>query len=388
MANLRELFASVRNTFSRGVQQAPQDDDVDLSEPSIEASPTLEHQTPVHQRESLYDMVRENKLDELKAAFDQDADMSTTNLLHHVRSPEMVDFLVGKGANIDEPYVQNGPKTAEERAMSDLVGGDLDGFTPLMFAASTANIPTITRLLEHGADSTNALHCAVSVERQDEEAVARTMIAAGAGVDNGIVQFATDHGAQTGTIKALLDGGADPNGMNPDYGRGEAGTALQIAAHKGRMDVADLLLDYGADQMVRNVNGDTALHAAYEHPAMAELIISRSADPAASVNATDKMGNTPLTRAASEGKSDTAWKLLEHGADPALAIRGDAWREAELSQQSDISRTTERQTAMNLVRSRAVEQEKQALRQTVAEVEQDQTPDVAEQPAPRRRARL
>lgn len=78
MASLNGILSSVRNTFSRAPDQ-----------------------------EELVKLVEDNKLDELKAAFDR-RDLDTTNLLHSVRSPEMVDFLVGKGADVNKPN-KDGP---------------------------------------------------------------------------------------------------------------------------------------------------------------------------------------------------------------------------------------------------------------------------------------
>ncbi|MCA8448886.1 ankyrin repeat domain-containing protein [Burkholderia vietnamiensis] len=370
MANLRELFASVRNTFSRGVQQAPQDDDVDLSEPSIDGSPTVEFQPPVDPRQPLYDMVQENKLDELKAAFDQDADLSTTNLLHYARSPDMVDYLVEKGGDVNQRFVEDPKSLSEEDFWANASNA---GLTPLHFAASGADLPTIERLLRHGAHP-EALDQAIG--HDDEEAVVRTLLDAGAQPGFSVVQAATLEGASVGTIRMLLETGANPD-MTPQEGEG---TALWFAAAQGRVDVVEVLLDYGAN--VHGYTGDTSdnestvmtvVQNAAMHGQMdvVDKLVERGADPAG-VNSLDHEGNHMLARATARGNDRAVDAMIGHGADIDLALKSPIMK--------DIPR-------YRLDPRIVAVQETEALHQTMAEIEQE-APAPTEQPAPRRRARL
>jgi len=347
MTSLRELFAGVRNTFAPKV--------------------------PSHA--DLIELVRENDIDTLTSAFDRH-DLKTDNLLHDVQSPEMVDFLVGKGADVNRPYEnKDGP-------------GDYGDPTPLLSAAGSANAGTVQRLLHHGADPDAGgvadgypLGCAVTRDDDQQEAVVRALLNAGAGTRGALAAAVEKKWVTVGTITALLEHGAGPNDCSNDYGHEPA---LNIAAAQGRGDVVDLLLDYGADPMKRNVVSETALHEAATNgqTEIVEKLVTRSADPAALVNALADGHDTPLSKAAVFGHVATTAKLLDLGADPGLAMKSDAWRRSE-SYVADSE--VQKMEAMNLVQ---VNGEKQALRQTFAEVEQEQAPDVAEQPAPRRRVRL
>jgi len=383
MPSLRELFAGVRNTFSRGAQQESHDD-VDLSEPSIDA-PRVEDQ-----RRPLYAMVRENKLDDLKAAFDQNADLSTTNMLHNARSPDMVDFLVGKGAKVNQEYDHG-----------EGMNSDHGEPTPLCYAASSANVETIQRLLHHGANPDSGWgqdECPLfeAIARNDElqEPAVRALIDGGASPDGpkylpSSLPKAVESGARIETINTLLERGADPDGADNNME-----TALHLAAAKGRTDVADMLLDYGANQRMTNIEGHTPLHNAANQVdmGMVNKLVSRGGDPAGVDSLVSGRDTVLALNATVYGDHDITQKLLDNGANPRLAMDSPTWREAEDRQRNHPNRMQPgANEAMNLVRTHAVEQEKQTLRQTFAEVEHDQSPEVAEQPTQpvaRRRVRL
>ena len=328
--------------------------------------------------------VKDDKLDELKEAFES-YDLDTTNLLHSVRSPDMVDFLVEKGADVNQPF--DGPIHEDDLSIYSP--------SPLMSAAQNANAATVQRLLHHGANpdyegqSTghdNPLHRAILRDDDQQEAVVRTLLEAGATLDRGwgytaVLPEAVTKGATVGAISALLVHGADPDQQDDDLM-----TPLHLAARHGRIDVAELLLDYGADPMARNIQDETALHVGTADPGMVDTLVTRSSDPYALLNATDEKGDTALTKAAYSGRIEATAKLLDLGADPELAMNGESWQQANEMVRSDPD--PGRKEAMRLVRVHTVEKEKAALRQTLAEVEKDTSPEVAEQPVARRRARL
>jgi ankyrin repeat protein len=93
-------------------------------------------------------------------------------------------------------------------------------------------------------------------------------------------------------------------------------TPLHLAAFFGRHDMADRLLQAGADMSAESRNSirNTPLHAALagNHPDIALLLIERGAP----VGARDAGGHTPLHIAAENGSVDAVKALLARGADP------------------------------------------------------------------------
>jgi len=109
--------------------------------------------------------------------------------------------------------------------------------------------------------------------------------------------------------RALLAAPAtDVNALNA---AGE--TALMMAALKGDMDGATMLLERGAQV---NKSGWTPLHyaATGPEPRLVRLLIDRGAE----LNARSPNGTTPLMMAAQYGSEDSVNLLLERGADPKL----------------------------------------------------------------------
>jgi len=109
--------------------------------------------------------------------------------------------------------------------------------------------------------------------------------------------------------RALLAAPAtDVNALNA---AGES--ALMMAALKGDMDGAAMLLERGAQV---NKGGWTPLHyaATGPEPRLVRLLIDRGAE----LNAPSPNGTTPLMMAAQYGSEDSVTLLLERGADPKL----------------------------------------------------------------------
>ena len=77
-------------------------------------------------------------------------------------------------------------------------------------------------------------------------------------------------------VRALVQAGAQ---VDTPVGA-KRGTALHVAARRGNTEVAEALLDCGADINVRDKAGDTPLQRARNcrKPAVASLLVSRGAD--------------------------------------------------------------------------------------------------------------
>ena len=100
--------------------------------------------------------------------------------------------------------------------------------------------------------------------------------------------------AKTGDIEALknyLSNGADPNSTDPKFGV----TALSWAALEGKDEIAELLIEAGADVDTKNFDGATPLHAAafMGQLEVVQLLLENGADVAAKT----MNGETPLDSA-------------------------------------------------------------------------------------------
>jgi uncharacterized protein len=116
---------------------------------------------------------------------------------------------------------------------------------------------------------------------------------------------------ETRIVRERLAAGAEADDRGSDgYG------ALHLAAWFGRLDVARLLLERGADPNVVALNDSrvTPLHSAVaaHHRDLVALLMALGA----SANVIQKGGRTPLHSAASDGDEGIVDLLLLRGADP------------------------------------------------------------------------
>jgi ankyrin repeat protein len=108
-------------------------------------------------------------------------------------------------------------------------------------------------------------------------------------------------------IRAQLDGGVDVTARDAD-----GNTPLLLAAIYAGPECVELLIKKGADVNAKNKLGATPLHRAATNYEKAKLLIDAGAD----VKVKTKSGRTPLTLAARKyGNSKTVKLLLDRGAD-------------------------------------------------------------------------
>jgi ankyrin repeat protein len=109
-------------------------------------------------------------------------------------------------------------------------------------------------------------------------------------------------------LRVLLEQKADVNATQTD-----GATAIQWAAYRDDMEMADLLISAGANVKLPNREGATALYLASIHgnPAMIDKLLNSGADP----NERGPEGETPLMLASRAGNLDAIKVLLDHKAD-------------------------------------------------------------------------
>jgi ankyrin repeat protein len=154
-----------------------------------------------------------------------------------VRRPDMdhLDFirlLLDKGANVNHRVTDS----TETRTVFTNQWLDENGATAFLRASQSGDLELMKLLLSHGADPTIETVLGVSA----------LQVAAGIGWVEGIT-FEWSPQATFEAVKMLLELGLDPN-RQADTGR----VALHGAAHKGRPDVIQILVDHGARMDIRD----------------------------------------------------------------------------------------------------------------------------------------
>jgi ankyrin repeat protein len=120
-----------------------------------------------------------------------------------------------------------------------------NGATPFLRAAQSGDLVLMKLLLEHGADPKIAT----------DYNVTPLMVASGIGWVEGVT-YEWSPQQTLETVKFLLDHGADVNAQDTEDLR----TALMGAAHKGRSDVVELLVQHGADLSLHDIGSRDTVH--------------------------------------------------------------------------------------------------------------------------------
>ncbi|XP_019773681.1 poly [ADP-ribose] polymerase tankyrase [Dendroctonus ponderosae] len=185
---------------------------------------------------------------------------------------------------------------------------DLWKFTPLHEAAAKGKYEIVKLLLKHGADSSKKNRdgaTALDLVREGDQDVADLLRGNAALLD----------AAKKGNLQRVQRL-VSPENINCRDAQGRNSTPLHLAAGYNNVEVAEYLLENGADVNAQDKGGLIPLHNAssYGHLDIAALLIKFNTV----VNATDKWGFTPLHEAAQKGRTQLCALLLAHGADPFL----------------------------------------------------------------------
>jgi uncharacterized protein len=121
-----------------------------------------------------------------------------------------------------------------------------EGATPFLRASQSGDIVLMKLLLEHGADASIATASNVTP----------LMVASGIGWVEGVT-YEWSPETTFEAVKLLLELGANVNAQDILDGR----TALMGAAHKGRSDVIELLVQHGADLALHDIGSRDSIHA-------------------------------------------------------------------------------------------------------------------------------
>ncbi|XP_070782929.1 poly [ADP-ribose] polymerase tankyrase-2-like [Enoplosus armatus] len=185
---------------------------------------------------------------------------------------------------------------------------DLWKFTPLHEAAAKGKYDICKLLLQHGADPT----------RKNRDGNTPLDLVKDADMDiqdllrgDAALLDAAKKGCLARVRKLCIH-----DNVNCRDTQGRHSTPLHLAAGYNNLEVAEYLLQHGAEVNSQDKGGLIPLHnaASYGHVDVAALLIKYDA----CVNATDKWAFTPLHEASQKGRTQLCALLLAHGADPTL----------------------------------------------------------------------
>ncbi|XP_034085151.1 poly [ADP-ribose] polymerase tankyrase-1 isoform X2 [Gymnodraco acuticeps] len=185
---------------------------------------------------------------------------------------------------------------------------DLWKFTPLHEAAAKGKYEICKLLLKHGADPT---------KKNRDGNTPLDLVKDG---DTDIQDLLRGDAALLDAAKkgclARVQKLCSPENINCRDTQGRNSTPLHLAAGYNNLEVAEYLLEHGADVNAQDKGGLIPLHnaASYGHVDIAALLIKFNT----CVNATDKWAFTPLHEAAQKGRTQLCALLLAHGADPTM----------------------------------------------------------------------
>ena len=185
---------------------------------------------------------------------------------------------------------------------------DLWKFTPLHEAAAKGKFEICKLLLKHGADANKKNrdgNTPLDLVKEGDHDVADLLRG-----DAALLEA-----AKKGNLSRVQKLSTQEN-INCRDNQGRNSTPLHLAAGYNNVEVAEFLLENGADVNAQDKGGLIPLHNAssYGHVDIAALLIKFNT----CVNAVDRWGFTPLHEAAQKGRTQLCALLLAHGADPSM----------------------------------------------------------------------
>ncbi|KAN0142126.1 Ankyrin repeat-containing domain protein [Lactarius tabidus] len=227
---------------------------------------------------------------------------------------EIAGVLLDHGANVNAEnkqgrtplhQVAQGTYDSQERGVSvarllvergvDVHSKDKDHDTALHAAAFSGRLGIAKLLIDHGANT--------AAENEDGE-IPLHLVSRG--------QYVSQESG-VDIVQILLERGVGVNATD-----GHQNTSLHSASSYGRLEIARVLLDHGANPSSENDRAQTPLHIVSQGsywfqddgPGVAKLLLERGAD----MHAQDEDDATPLHLACYRGRFDIARVLLEYDA--------------------------------------------------------------------------
>jgi ankyrin repeat protein len=163
--------------------------------------------------------------------------------------------------------------------------------TPLLAALEKGHLDIVLFLLDRGAD----------VESHDRLRPTALYKASSRGYSK--------------VVWSLLDHGADPDAESnqKNHRRDVKWTALHLASKNGTVDIAEALIEFGADINHQDNFGRTPLYIASRH--RSNKLVRLLLDHGANLNTSDTWGITPLHEASMHGLTTFVASFLEHRAN-------------------------------------------------------------------------
>jgi ankyrin repeat protein len=153
---------------------------------------------------------------------------------------ELIELLIDRGADVNTRMASS----TETRTIFTHQWLYEDGATPFLRAAQSSDLTLMRFLLEHGADP----------KLNTNDGTTPLMVASGIGWVEGVTHEWSPE-ANVEAVTMLLDLEIDVNARNA-----EGRTALMGAAHKGRNEIVQLLVDRGADLDARDIGSRDTIH--------------------------------------------------------------------------------------------------------------------------------
>jgi quinoprotein dehydrogenase-associated probable ABC transporter substrate-binding protein len=229
---------------------------------------------------------------------------------------QRVEFLLGKGADVNKPNVQ-GDRPLNIAALqrdpelvkvlldhhADVNGRNSEGMTPLLEAVMQDDVPTLKVLAAHGADlegrtSEGATPLAFAIS-EDEMKAALALIDAGAQVNS--------KSTKLGLTPLMVDAGRESYEVSISGQRSELENATLDPHYPDALQVARSLIAHRADVNAVSDSGVTALMlaAAHNNTPIVGLLLQSGADP----GKRSPDGKTALDMAVQNG-NDTVVSLI------------------------------------------------------------------------------
>ncbi len=223
--------------------------------------------------------------------------------------PEVIELLLERGARVDLPpgdygncvqiALRQGYPVLAKSFVDKGADGDVadeQGRTPLIEATILGDEILVTKLLKGGVD----------INAQGKAQLRRQGSQANMYVDEdrwSALHYAALEGKET-IAKLLLENGANVM-LRDKFG---APALHRAAGAKGNLNIVKLLLDHGSDVDAQDVLGATALHqSAGIHEQVLRLLLERGANP----NIATGMGETPLHGAVNANNLPIVKALLD-----------------------------------------------------------------------------